>query len=104
MRLATAVTLIYGVLVLAGGILGYARGGSVASIVSGLICGLALLVAVWQMWQGSLAATYAALVVTLLLGLFFGFRFFKFGNWMPAGLMLLLSGATLIVLLLSLRR
>jgi uncharacterized membrane protein (UPF0136 family) len=53
------------------------------------------------MWQGSLAAQYVAGALALLLALFFGYRFFGSGRFMPGGLMLTLSLVTLFVLVLG---
>lgn len=104
MRMVVVVALIYGLLVLLGGIMGYVQAQSLPSLISGLVFGVALLVASWGLWQGSGAAGYWAVGLTLLLALFFGYRFFSTGKWMPAGGMLMLSLAALILLLVGLRR
>lgn len=104
MRMVVAVALIYGLLVLLGGIMGYVQAQSLPSLISGLVFGVALLASSWGLWRGSGAAGYWAVGLTLLLALFFGYRFFTTGKWMPAGGMLMLSLAALILLLVGLRR
>ena len=103
MKFSALIILIYALLVCAGGVMGYARAQSVPSIIFGLIFGTALLVCGWSMWQGSLVAHYIAGALALLLALFFGYRFFSSGQFMPGGLMLTLSLVILSVLGLVLR-
>lgn len=89
---------------LVGGLMGYVQAKSVPSLISGVVFGVALLAAGAAIVQGSASGLYIALALALLLALFFGIRFYGTGNWMPAGMMLLLSTVTVIVLLLGLRR
>ena len=79
--------------------MGYARARSTVSLVSGLVCGVALIVSGWFLLQESLLAAYVTVVLALLLAGFFGFRFFRTGKWMPAGVMAILSLGALIFLI-----
>ena len=98
MQLAAAVTLIYGALTLAGGVLGYVRAKSRVSLIFGLAFGSALIFCGWVLLQGSTMVASWALGLTVLLASFFGFRFFKTRSWMPSGVMLILSLVALIFL------
>ena len=83
--------IVFGLLTIVGGVIGYVKAGSTASIVAGAISGIALIVAAFLL-PGNLAAglIIAGLVSVLLAGRFIP-AFMKTGNMMPAGLMALLS-------------
>lgn len=90
--LAPWVLLLYAVLVIAGGVMGYVKARSRPSLISGLISGAALLTA----WWTSLAKSYdagialaACLAIALLI--VFALRFRKTNAFMPAGLMAIVS-------------
>jgi uncharacterized membrane protein (UPF0136 family) len=90
--IAPWVLLLYAVLVIAGGVMGYVKARSKPSLISGLISGAALLIA----WWISLAKSYSAgiglaacLAIALLI--VFGLRFRKTNKFMPAGLMAIVS-------------
>ncbi len=99
MKIAAAATLAYGLMVLAGGIFGYIQAKSLPSLITGGICGVILLVAGGYIWQGNMPAAYVAGAMTLLLALFFAYRFSTTGNFMPGGLMLALSFVAIVILL-----
>lgn len=92
------VTLVYALLVLAGGIMGYRKASSQASLISGTLFGLALLAAAILMLRGSAAGATAAMVLAVVLLLFFGYRLVTGGKFMPAGLMVVVSLVELAVL------
>ncbi len=98
MKIAGAVTLAYGFLVLAGGIFGYIQAKSLPSLITGGICGVILLVAGGYIWQGNMPAAYVAGAMALLLSLFFAYRFSATGKFMPGGLMLALGFVAVVVL------
>lgn len=98
MKIAAAATLTYGLLVLAGGIFGYVQAKSLPSLITGVLCGLILLLAGGYMWQGNMPAAYVAGAMALLLGFFFAYRFSATGNFMPGGLMLALSFVAVVIL------
>ncbi len=100
---AAAVTLVYGALVFLGGIVGYLKAKSKASLVSGGIFGLALaadgiagLMVHWTYFP-RLGAILAAMLLA-----FFGFRYARKKKFMPAGLLTILSLAALLVDVLAL--
>lgn len=101
MKVAATATLIYALLVLTGGVMGYVQAKSVASLISGLVFGIALLGCGWFLWQGSITSGYVAGLLTIFLLLFFGYRFLSTNQFMPGGLMLILSFLALFFLLLG---
>lgn len=91
--------LIYGVLSIVGGIIGYRQAGSKVSLISGIISGLLLLLGVVLM-PGA-AGFWLARMVSLVLVIVFVTRLIKTKKFMPAGLMVIVGIATLIALLVG---
>lgn len=94
-------TLLYGLLSMGGGFMGYRQAGSKVSLISGSISGLLLLLSAGLMFQGSLVGLRLAQILVGLLIVVFLSRLIKTRKFMPAGLMIATGIATLIVLLLS---
>ena len=91
-------TVIYGILLLVGGIFGYTKAKSKPSLISGLISGLLLLISGVLQWQQITVGLIVAQVLTLVLAIVFAIRLWKTRKFMPAGFMLVLSVATLVIL------
>lgn len=89
--MAAYVTFIYGVLVTAGGILGYAKKRSVPSLVMGGLFGLVVIACAILMFQENVLGAQVALGVSVFLAAFFAVRFWQSKKFMPAGLMVILS-------------
>ncbi len=83
--------IIFGLLTIAGGVMGYVKAGSTASLIAGGISGLLLLVAAFLLPSHAVAGLVLALLVSLLLAGRFLPAFFKSGKMMPSGVMALLS-------------
>ena len=83
--------IIFGLLTIAGGVMGYVRAGSTVSIIAGSISGILLLVAAFLMPNNAVAGLALAVVISLLLAGRFLPAFMKSGDFMPAGLMSVLS-------------
>jgi len=83
--------IIFGVLTIAGGVIGYVSKGSVPSIVAGAICGILLLVSAFLMPNHLFAGLAIAAIISLLLAGQFVPKFIKSGQAMPAGMMSILS-------------
>ena len=83
--------ILFGVLTIAGGIIGYVKAGSVASIIAGSITGVLLLVAAFLLPEHRTAGLATALVISLLLAVQFVPKFLQTGRAMPAGMMSILS-------------
>ena len=89
--------IVFGILTIAGGIIGYVKAGSMASIIAGSISGVLLLLAAWLMPEHQSAGLVVALVVSLLLAAQFIPKFFRTFKVMPAGLMSVLSAFGIIL-------
>lgn len=89
--------IIFGILTIAGGIIGYVKAGSTASIIAGSISGVLLLLAALLMPEHQAAGLVVALVVSLLLAGRFIPKFFGTFKLMPDGLMSVLSAIGIIV-------
>jgi uncharacterized membrane protein (UPF0136 family) len=89
--------IVFGILTIAGGIVGYVKAGSVVSIIAGSISGILLLVAAWLMPDRQAAGLIVALIVSVLLAGQFVPKFFSTHKVMPAGLMSVLSVIGIIV-------
>jgi uncharacterized membrane protein (UPF0136 family) len=93
--------IIFGLLTILGGVIGFVKAGSTASIIAGSISGIALIVAAYLL-PGNivLGLAIAGLVSILLAGRFIPV-FLKTGQVMPAGLMSLLSAIGLILAIVA---
>ena len=89
--------IIFGILTIAGGVVGYLKAGSVVSVIAGSISGLSLLVAAWLMPDRQAAGLIIALIVSVLLAGQFVPKFFSTHKVMPAGLMSVLSVLGIVV-------
>lgn len=96
------IVLLYGILVAAGGVMGYVKAGSVASLISGGGAGLILLGASVAMMRGSYSLGWwiSLLVALLLLGRF-GMAAMNDFKLMPGGMVIAMSLLVLAVLLLN---
>ncbi len=98
LNLTTIATLIYGILLLIGGIIGYLNAKSKPSLISGVVSGLLLLLSAFLQWQQLALGLILAQIITIFLAIVFLIRLWKTRKFMPAGLMLMISVAMLIIL------
>jgi uncharacterized membrane protein (UPF0136 family) len=91
MEAAKIYFIVFGVLTIAGGVVGYVRAGSVASIIAGSITGVLLLVAVFLLPEHRAIGLATAFIISLLLAAQFVPKFIRTGRVMPAGMMSILS-------------
>ena len=83
---------IFGVLTIAGGVMGYVKARSIASIVAGGICGILLAAAGHLVGTGKVqAGLILGLVISLALAGQFVRKFLATKKFMPAGMMSFLS-------------
>ncbi|HST30265.1 MAG TPA: TMEM14 family protein [Chthoniobacterales bacterium] len=83
--------LIFGVLTIIGGVIGYVKAGSLPSIIAGTITGVCLLIAGWILPANRTTGLVIGLIVSLLLAAQFLPKFLRTKSVMPAGLMSILS-------------
>ena len=95
---------VYGIIMMIGGVMGYIKVGSKASLLSGVGLGLALLASGYGVWRGSRESLIVSLVISALLVALFAMRLAKTKRFMPAGMLAILSLAAIIVFGLALRR
>jgi uncharacterized membrane protein (UPF0136 family) len=100
--IATYVVLVYGFLLIAGGLIGFLKAQSKASLIAGGVSGILILICGFLMLSALAWATYLAIVITFLLTVVFAMRFAKTRSFMPSGMMLVLNEITFIILILSL--
>jgi uncharacterized membrane protein (UPF0136 family) len=93
------VILIYGILVAAGGAIGYFKAGSMASLIAGVGSGLLLAGASMAMMKGSYqVGWWISLIVALLLLGRFGSAAMKGFKMMPGGMVIILSLIVIVLL------
>ena len=93
--------IVFGVLTVAGGVVGYVKAGSVASIIAGSITGVLLLVAAFLLPEHRAIGLATALILSLLLAAQFVPKFMRTGKVMPAGMMSILSVIGLIAAIVA---
>jgi uncharacterized membrane protein (UPF0136 family) len=103
MRTTSWLVFIYSILILIGGIVGYFKGGSPASLLAGTLFGLLLLLSFAMIFRGKNRGVYLALILCLILDVFFTYRFMDKMKVFPSGVMSILSLAMVVILALRLR-
>ncbi|XP_066926488.1 transmembrane protein 14 homolog [Clytia hemisphaerica] len=86
---------IFAIIVLLGGIIGYAKKGSIPSLAAGVVFSAILAYGASRSSANS-RDVGVLLVASLILAFVMGSRFFKTGKFMPAGLVFILSVGNLI--------
>ncbi len=102
--MASYIILVYGMLVIVGGVVGFVKSGSVPSIIAGSAFGILIIGSALLTLKENVVGWYAALTCACFLAVFFGFRYYGSHKFMPAGLMIILSVVAIITILLSLRK
>ncbi len=96
MAISVLLVLFFGAFSLIGGVIGYVKAKSKASLIAGAVSGLILLVAAHWMHRGSEMGSVVSLIVALLLGGRFLGTFFKTRRIMPDLIMILFSTAVFV--------
>ncbi len=92
-------TVFYGILTLAGGVIGYVKSQSKISLISGGVSGLVLLILAAMMNLGLSRATPIAATIILLLIVVFIVRWFKTKKLIPALPMIFFGFVSLVFIL-----
>lgn len=93
--------IVFGILTIAGGVIGYVKAGSMPSIIAGSITGILLLIGALILPEHRQAGLLTVLIVSLLLAAQFVPKFIRTGKAMPAGMMAILSAIGIIVALIA---
>lgn len=102
MRTVALYQMIFGLVTLVGGIMGFIAGSAV-SLIAGGIAGFILIFTGLRLQKGWRPGLYVALIVALALIGNFGRSYFAGeGKFMPAGLMLILSAISVLLVILVL--
>lgn len=102
MKTAAYLVLAYGLFIFLGGMIGFAKAHSMASLISGILFAVIIIVSAVAMLKDYRAGFYAALATSGFLTAFFVCRFTSSYKFMPAGLMFILSAAIFTFLTVSL--
>jgi uncharacterized membrane protein (UPF0136 family) len=94
----------YGVIMILGGIMGYVKVRSKASLLSGVGMGLALLASGYGVWQGSRESLVVSVVIAALLVVLFAIRLAKTRRFMPLGVLAILSLAAVVIFGMALKK
>jgi uncharacterized membrane protein (UPF0136 family) len=95
---------VYAVVMILGGIAGFVRVGSKASLISGVGFGLILLGSGYGVWRGYQSSLVSAEVIALLLVVLFAIRYAKKHRFMPAGMLAILSLVAAVMFALAMKR
>jgi uncharacterized membrane protein (UPF0136 family) len=93
--------IVFGALTIVGGVIGYVKAGSMASIIAGSISGVLLLVATFLLPEHRAAGLATAFIISLLLAAQFIPKFLRTGRVMPAGMMSILSAIGIIAAIIA---
>ena len=93
--------IVFGLLTIVGGIIGYFKAGSSASLIAGSITGILLLIGAWLLPDHMLAGLVLVLITSVLLAAQFGPKFLRTGKAMPAGMMSILSLVGIVIAILA---
>ena len=102
MNMTFVIVSVFGLFSLTGGIIGFLKAKSRASLIAGAISGFALLICAYGISQGSGWAFFGSAFIAFLLGFRFSRTWLKNRRVMPDLLMVLLSLLTLIAVGMSL--
>ncbi len=103
MKSAGWATIFYAIIVFIGGMIGYAKAQSVASMACGISFGVLLLVGGIGTLLGKKYFAILSVALALILDGLFSYRFFLSFSFMPSGMMALLSLVTLMIQVYGLR-
>ena len=101
MEAAKIYFIVFGVLTIVGGVIGYVKAGSVASIIAGSITGVLLLVAAFLLPEHRAVGLATAFIISLLLAGQFIPKFLRTGRIMPAGMMSILIAIGIIAAIIA---
>lgn len=99
MRTIALYEMLFGILTIIGGIVGYTSTGYWEPLVAGLVAGVILISGALQMQKGARSGIFTTLFVTLLLLAYAIYRMIIDGTFMPGGVMIIVSAISLLLLI-----
>lgn len=96
-KFSTIVSNVYALLLVAGGIFGFVKAHSMWSLVTGIIFGLLIFISTNYGKHNVKMQYFSNALFSLIVAFIFLFRFMATHSFMPAGLMLILSTFTFVV-------
>ena len=95
----------FGILNAIGGVIGFQVAHSLPSLIGGIVIGIILIGAGFEMRKKSVLPYFLATFISLLLLLFFSYRLIRTGKVAPAGIMALLSlGVSILLIAAKLKK
>lgn len=104
MNAAAVTTLLYALLILAGGAIGHVQAKSLTSLIMGIVFGALLLGSAFTLFRKKEIGRWSSLILVVLLDAFFTYRFTLTHKFMPSGLFAIVSTLVLFLLAYQLRR
>lgn len=92
-------SLLYGLLAIVGGIIGFIKAGSEVSLIAGLLSGAAIITSTLAYMRGQMLGYWVLMLLSIMLGGWFLNGFMATGKIMPQLVMTLMSAANLAILL-----
>jgi uncharacterized membrane protein (UPF0136 family) len=93
---------VYALLLAVGGLIGYFKAGSRASLIAGTSSAVAALVALWLWSRNNPYGIWLGLILSIVLFLLFAYRYWaKTRKFMPSGLLAVVSLIVLAVMILA---
>ncbi|MBI3591153.1 MAG: TMEM14 family protein [Candidatus Melainabacteria bacterium] len=100
-QISNFISKIYGILLIAGGIMGFVKAHSKMSLLTGAISGILVFISCSIGSKRPKEGYLYVSTVSLILAVFFALKFKATHAFMPAGLMLILSTTTFVIVGLS---
>ena len=99
MKFPGILVIIYSIIVLAGGLIGYLKADSLPSLISGVVFGAALFTCGMGILKSNATAFLFSIALSFVLTAFFAYRYWPTGKLMPSGMMAILSGLIFLLLI-----
>lgn len=101
MKWSAFIVFIYGLFILLGGVMGYVKSHSTASLLMGGVSAIIIFIGSLAIFKGIEWGYYLSFGITTFLVLFFGYRYYLSGKLYPPGIVSLVSILVLFVLFFS---